>query len=177
MAAAAELDRAETSRVPRRHGQPGSGRLERGSRWSRPAAERSPDRRSIAPSLAQRTRGYERASWPWKTTWRPPTSTHAGYQPESNTMKDVIRIVLVDPLEESRTSLQRLLGGITSLWLSEVLSSYQEAANRAKEIAGQRDDRRPRPRPRPGHRSDPETHPGQPERGRVAGEPQLPTAA
>ena len=50
-------------------------------------------------------------------------------------MKDVIRIVLVDPIEESRTALQRLLGGITSLWLSEVLTSYQEAANRAEEIA------------------------------------------
>ena len=50
-------------------------------------------------------------------------------------MKDVIRIVVVDPIEESRTSLQRLLGGITSIWLSEVLSSYEEAANRASEIA------------------------------------------
>jgi pilus assembly protein CpaE len=50
-------------------------------------------------------------------------------------MKDVIRIVLVDPVEESRTGLQRLLGGITSVWLSEVLSSYEEAMNRAKEIA------------------------------------------
>ena len=50
-------------------------------------------------------------------------------------MKDVIRVVLVDPAEESRTSLQRLLGGITSIWLSEVLSSYEEASNRAKEIA------------------------------------------
>ena len=49
-------------------------------------------------------------------------------------MKDVIRIVLVDPVAESRTSLQRLLGGITSIWLSEVLSSYEEAMSRAKEI-------------------------------------------
>jgi pilus assembly protein CpaE len=57
-----------------------------------------------------------------------------GFQPEFNTMKDVIRIVLVDPVEESRTCLQRLLGGITSVWLSEVLSSYEEAMNRAKEI-------------------------------------------
>ena len=43
-------------------------------------------------------------------------------------MKDVIRIVLVDPIEESRAALRRLLGGITSLWLSDVLTSYQEAA-------------------------------------------------
>ena len=50
-------------------------------------------------------------------------------------MKDVIRIVLVDPIEDSRTCLQRLLGGITSVWLSEVISSYEEAMNRAKEIA------------------------------------------
>ena len=50
-------------------------------------------------------------------------------------MKDVIRIVLVDPIEESRASLQRLLGGIPSLWLSEVLTSFEEAANRAKELA------------------------------------------
>ena len=49
-------------------------------------------------------------------------------------MKDVIRIVLVDPDEESRTSLQRLLGGITSVWLSEVLSSYEGAMTRAKDI-------------------------------------------
>ena len=31
--------------------------------------------------------------------------------------------------------MQRLLGGITSLWLSDVLTSYQEAAERAQEIA------------------------------------------
>jgi pilus assembly protein CpaE len=60
--------------------------------------------------------------WPW-------------YKPESNTMKDVIRIVVVDPVEESRTALQQTLGGITSIWLAEVLTSYQEAANRAKDIA------------------------------------------
>jgi pilus assembly protein CpaE len=50
-------------------------------------------------------------------------------------MKDVIRIVLVDPCEESRTSLQRLLGGIATIWLSEVLNSYQEAAARANDLA------------------------------------------
>jgi pilus assembly protein CpaE len=51
-------------------------------------------------------------------------------------MKDVIRVVLVDPLEESRTSMQKLLVGINTIWLSEVLTSYQEAAARAKDIAG-----------------------------------------
>ena len=50
-------------------------------------------------------------------------------------MNDVIRTVVVDPLEESRGSMRRLLGGITSLWLSDVLTSYQEAAERAQEIA------------------------------------------
>jgi pilus assembly protein CpaE len=50
-------------------------------------------------------------------------------------MKDVIRIVVVDPLEESRATMRRLLGGITTLWLSDVLTSYQEAADRASEIA------------------------------------------
>jgi pilus assembly protein CpaE len=52
-------------------------------------------------------------------------------------MKDVTRVVLVDPLEESRTSLQRLLGGVTTVWLSEVLMSYQEAAARAGDLAAQ----------------------------------------
>jgi pilus assembly protein CpaE len=63
-------------------------------------------------------------------------NTPNGYQPEPNTMKDVIRVVLVDPQEESRSSMQRMLVGVTTIWLSEVLTSYQEAATRAKEIAG-----------------------------------------
>ena len=50
-------------------------------------------------------------------------------------MKDLIRIVLVDPSEESRSALQRLLRGIGSIWLSEVVNSYQDAAARAGEIA------------------------------------------
>src|SRR5262249_37748675 len=49
-------------------------------------------------------------------------------------MKDLIRIVLVDPNEESRTALERVLGGIAAFWLSEVFTSYQEAASRAGEI-------------------------------------------
>jgi pilus assembly protein CpaE len=51
-------------------------------------------------------------------------------------MMDVIRVVLVDPQEESRASMQRTLVGITTIWLSEVLTSYQDAAARAKDIAG-----------------------------------------
>jgi len=49
-------------------------------------------------------------------------------------MKDLIRVVLVDPNEESRGALERLLGGIAAFWLSEVFTSYQEAASRAGEI-------------------------------------------
>jgi len=49
-------------------------------------------------------------------------------------MKDLIRIVLVDPNEESRNTLQRLLVGIAGIWLSEVFNSYQEAAARSSEI-------------------------------------------
>jgi pilus assembly protein CpaE len=50
-------------------------------------------------------------------------------------MKDVTRIVLVDPVEESRNSLQRTLRGITTVWLSEIITSYQEAATRTNDLA------------------------------------------
>ena len=49
-------------------------------------------------------------------------------------MKDLIRVVLVDPNEESRNALQRLLRGIGSIWLSEVFNSFQDAAVRVGEI-------------------------------------------
>src|ERR1017187_3076719 len=49
-------------------------------------------------------------------------------------MKDLIRVVLVDPNEESRNALQRLLRGIGSLWLSEVFNSFQDAEARVGEI-------------------------------------------
>ncbi len=49
-------------------------------------------------------------------------------------MKDLIRVVLVDPSEESRNALQRLLRGIGSLWLSEVVNCFGDAATRAGEI-------------------------------------------
>jgi pilus assembly protein CpaE len=52
-------------------------------------------------------------------------------------MKDLIRIVVVDPNEESRTSLHRTLQGIAELWLAEILSSYHEAAKRAREIGAE----------------------------------------
>ena len=50
-------------------------------------------------------------------------------------MNDVIRTVVVDPARGVEGLHARLLGGITSLWLSDVLTSYQEAAERAQEIA------------------------------------------
>ncbi|MGC8639434.1 MAG: AAA family ATPase [Isosphaeraceae bacterium] len=50
-------------------------------------------------------------------------------------MMEVIRVVLVDPSEESRRTLQRLLGALGSLWIAEVFTGYQEAANRIAEIA------------------------------------------
>ncbi len=50
-------------------------------------------------------------------------------------MKDVIRVVLVDPNEESRQELQRLLSSMSSVWIAEVLSSYKVAASRMVELS------------------------------------------
>ncbi|QEH34304.1 Septum site-determining protein MinD [Aquisphaera giovannonii] len=50
-------------------------------------------------------------------------------------MRDVIRVVLVDPNEESRRALQRLLGSLAVLWLAEAFDSYKAAASRVAEIA------------------------------------------
>ena len=49
-------------------------------------------------------------------------------------MKDVIRVVLVDPNEESRETFRRLLGGMSAIWLTEVLTSYQDISGRVKEV-------------------------------------------
>jgi len=48
-------------------------------------------------------------------------------------MKSMIRVVLVDPLDDSRQALQRLLGGITSVWLAEICSSYAAALKSVSE--------------------------------------------
>ena len=45
-------------------------------------------------------------------------------------MKDLIRIVLIDPNAESRDVLRRLLGTIGTFWVAEVLESYRDAAAR-----------------------------------------------
>ena len=50
-------------------------------------------------------------------------------------MKDVIRIVLVDPTEESRDALLRLLRTIGTIWIAEVFDSYEGAAGRIAGIA------------------------------------------
>jgi pilus assembly protein CpaE len=50
-------------------------------------------------------------------------------------MKDVIRLVLVDPTEESRAALQQVLGTIGSLWIAEVFTTYQGVAAKIAEIA------------------------------------------
>ena len=50
-------------------------------------------------------------------------------------MKDLIRIVLIDPNGESRDALRRLLGTIGGFWVAEVLESYRGAAARVGEIA------------------------------------------
>jgi pilus assembly protein CpaE len=49
-------------------------------------------------------------------------------------MRDVIRIVLVDPNEETRNALQRLLGSLGSVWIAEVFDSYKSVAGRIAEI-------------------------------------------
>src|SRR6185437_2090657 len=50
-------------------------------------------------------------------------------------MKDLIRIILIDPNGESRDALRRLLGTIGSFWVAEVLESYRDAAPRVGAIA------------------------------------------
>ena len=50
-------------------------------------------------------------------------------------MKDVIRIVLVDPNPETRAALQRLLGTIDTIWVAEVFDTYHDAAPRIIGIA------------------------------------------
>src|SRR5437868_4251390 len=49
-------------------------------------------------------------------------------------MTDVIRIVLVDPNEESRDALRRLLGASGTIWVAEVFETYHDVAPRIREI-------------------------------------------
>ncbi len=49
-------------------------------------------------------------------------------------MKNTIRVVLVDPNDDTRETFQRLLCGIGSVWLAEVCTTYSGAAGRIAEI-------------------------------------------
>ncbi len=49
-------------------------------------------------------------------------------------MKDAIRVLLVDPGDESRQALQQLLGGIGAIWLAETCAAYQGATKRVAEV-------------------------------------------
>jgi pilus assembly protein CpaE len=49
-------------------------------------------------------------------------------------MKDAIRVLLVDPVDESRLALQQLLGGLGSVWLAETCVTYQVTAKRVSEV-------------------------------------------
>jgi pilus assembly protein CpaE len=50
-------------------------------------------------------------------------------------MKDLIRIVVIDPNGESRDALRRLVGAIDGFWVAEVLEGYRGAAARVAEVA------------------------------------------
>ena len=49
-------------------------------------------------------------------------------------MKDVIRIVLVDPNPQTRDELRRSLSGMPAIWLAEMLNSYEKVVERLKEL-------------------------------------------
>ncbi|MEO6809181.1 MAG: AAA family ATPase [Isosphaeraceae bacterium] len=50
-------------------------------------------------------------------------------------MKGMIRVILVDPNEESRQTLERMLGGMDSVWLVGACPSYAAAAKAVDEMA------------------------------------------
>ena len=39
-------------------------------------------------------------------------------------MKDAIRVILVDPVDDSRLALLRVISGVSELWLAEGFTSY-----------------------------------------------------
>src|SRR5215213_11996893 len=49
-------------------------------------------------------------------------------------MKDAIRVILVDPIDDSRLTLLRVISGVSELWLAEVCGAYAGAAKRVTEI-------------------------------------------
>ena len=50
-------------------------------------------------------------------------------------LKDAIRILLVDPIDDTRRSLQQLISGIGEVWLTEVCSRYEGTEKRVAELA------------------------------------------
>lgn len=48
-------------------------------------------------------------------------------------MKDTIRVVLIDPMDESRAELQELVSGLGSVWLTEVVRAYGSASKSVAE--------------------------------------------
>src|SRR5262245_3471317 len=60
----------------------------------------------------------------------PPGGSREPYE-----MKDLVRVVLVDPNAESRNDLRRLLGAIATIWVAEVFDTYRGMGSRVAEIA------------------------------------------
>jgi pilus assembly protein CpaE len=54
---------------------------------------------------------------------------------ESNVMKDAIRVVLIDPIDDTRQTLSTMLGGLGSVSIAEVCGDYQGMARRVAEVA------------------------------------------
>ena len=49
-------------------------------------------------------------------------------------LKDAIRIVLVDPIDDTRQALQRMIGGVSEVWLADVCSQYEGTDQRVVDI-------------------------------------------
>jgi pilus assembly protein CpaE len=54
---------------------------------------------------------------------------------EFNVMKDAIRVVLVDPMDDTRQTLHRILGALGSISIAEVCGGYEGMARRIAEVA------------------------------------------
>src|SRR3954447_8698470 len=50
-------------------------------------------------------------------------------------LKDAIRIVLVDPIDDSRQGLQRLISGISEVWLADACSQFAGTYKRVAEVS------------------------------------------
>ena len=123
------------------HRSTGSGSTRPGWRNSRRGRTRSrgPNPRNVRTDSAHRPRPHRRRA----TTESGPETRAVVVSPpyrarryhESQTMKDVIRIALVDPSEESRDALRHLLNSIPTIWVAEIFTTFQEARVRIGGIA------------------------------------------